>query len=640
MEYRNELNGIRAIAVIAVIIYHLNNAFLPNGFLGVDIFLVLSGFLITTIICKAIEEKKFNIFIFLKKRFFRIYPAYFTVISITLIATFMLFPTPSVNAIRKSAIYSLLGIPNFYYYRNITESYFEIKNISPFLHLWSLGLELQFYFMWAIILLIADKIKINLKMLIILLSLSSFVIAFYFYFYPCYTSFILFGRKFSLDKKFVFYLLPSRIWEFGIGALAHIYMKNLDKVRIKHLFSVIGILMVGVALFFFKYTDEFSPYIALLPCIGTFLLITGYDSESNIIYKILSSKLLVSIGLISYSLYLWHYPLIEIFKDLFGSYGLAIKIVFIISFIFLSIISYKFIESYYRNSKLILNFANYSICLIFLVICSFLYNRDELNSDFYKFTSDYPGSCLYHPGDNIDNFDKKRCTVGVSFYKPNILVVGSSLTNHFVPFLSVFAKKYEFSFVNLTANSTEYRKDYSLGGKLKYDQARIKLHEKFYNLISSMQSNFDILITAPVWSNSEQQLFSKTLEDWSHKFRMVILINPIPAPDEFELKRRTFQKEIKFSSNNYFAFLEREVQKYSNVYYIYLNDYILERKGLDNRQHALFFDSGHLNIGGSLYLARKIIRDKDSSYILKSSKFLEVAKSKMRQQKNNEERLG
>jgi peptidoglycan/LPS O-acetylase OafA/YrhL len=543
-----------------------------------------------------------------------------------LIAAFVLLPQATVDVIKNSVRYAFLGIPNFFYYRNVSESYFEINTIHPLLHMWSLGLELQFYFVWSLILLFAHKLKINLVYLIIFLSLLSFAIAAYFYSNPA--AIFLFGREFTIGKKFVFYLLPSRIWEFGIGALASIFKKDFDNVRIHHLFFTIGMMMVFIALCFLKITDEFSPFIAILPCIGTFLFMT-FSSEGNIFYKILSTKFLVTIGIVSYSLYLWHFPLIEFFKYFYEPYDLVAQVMTLICIVSLAIISYKFVESYYRHIKSPLSFPKYGVCFVFLVLLSYMYNKDDLNSDFYKFTSDYPGSCLYQPDNSINNFDKKNCTLGTDLYKPNILVVGSSHTNSFVPFLSVLAQQYGFSFINITANSTGYAKEYLLGEEFKNDQARINLHATFYKLISHMESNFDILVTCPSWAEGQHQIFAKNLRRWSRKFKMVILINHVPVPDKFKLRRRIVQNKLgfKFTSDNYSDFLESEARKYDNVFHISFNNLILENNGLDDQQHALFFDSGHLNIGGAMYLAKKIIQDKTPN-ILKSSKFLELSKSK------------
>jgi peptidoglycan/LPS O-acetylase OafA/YrhL len=646
VEYRKELDSLRAIAVIAVIIYHVNTNYLPNGFLGVDIFLVLSGFLITSVIqqyrCKDVEIgfTRQHLLVFLKRRFFRIYPAYFTVICLTLIVAVMTLPKPLIVAIKKAALYSLLGVPNFFYFNSIHESYFEIHTLYPLLHLWSLGLEIQFYCVWGIILLFADKWRLNLKYLIIFIALLSFITAIYLYSNPKEFSF--FGHKLFIDKKFVFYFLPTRIWEFAVGAFASVYITKASN-RMNHVLSFIGITMILTSLGL-KNIENYSPYLAVLPCIGTFLLIVHYRGRYHATTKNVSQprfsivprtvgprpNLLEAIGLISYSLYLWHFPIIEFFKYCFVTYTLTLQIISALLLILLSIFSYKYVESYFRTikTKSFLAFSKYGTAFACAVLLSFLYNQKELNSDFYKFTSDYPGSCLYHPWDNkISTFNKQGCIIGKSGYQPNILVVGSSLTNQFVPFLAHFAETYGFSFVNITANSTDYRKEYALKGEYEHDQARIKLHDDFYKLVRTLEPNFDILITSPSWAESEKKLFSQTLREWSSKFKMIIVINPIPSPSNFELKRHFFQKEILFSSNHHSDFLQSETQKYANVFYISLNDLILKGKGLDDHHRALFFDAGHLNIGGSLFLAKKLINSK-RAHILKSSQFVSLAKLK------------
>jgi hypothetical protein len=193
--------------------------------------------------------------------------------------------------------------------------------------------------------------------------------------------------------------------------------------------------------------------------------------------------------------------------------------------------------------------------------------------------------------------------------------------------LSVFAKKYGFSFINVTANSTGYTKEFLLDEPYKHDPTRLKLHSAYYKLVRSIESDFDILITCPSWADSKEKIFAKTLESWSHKFKMVILINHIPSTNQFKLMRRFAQTEATFSSNNYSPLVKQEAEKYDNVFYISINDLVIQNKGLDDEHHALFFDNGHLNIGGSMYLASKVIQDKKPN-ILKSSQFLEIAQSK------------
>ena len=364
MIYRKELDGLRAVAVIAVIIYHLNANYLPNGFLGVDIFLVLSGFLITSIIQESSASKRnFDITTFLKNRFFRIYPAYFTVICFTVVIAYTVLTKIPANLIKTSAIYSLLGIPNFFLFKNISESYFEIQTVYPLLHLWSLGLELQFYLIWSLLILFANKIKLNLSQVIIFISICSFLLASYFYFNTLTIS--LWKHEFVLGKKFIFYLLPARIWEFGIGALASIY-KPKQKTSNKYtdqLLNALGIIMIFIALGLIKSSNEFSPYLALIPCIGTFLFIVCF-SEHSVFYKLFSSKLLVTIGVFSYSLYLWHYPVIEYGKQFYESYDLIPQFISVLIISLLSIGSYKFIETYYRNIKSIRSFF-IVLCLLF-----------------------------------------------------------------------------------------------------------------------------------------------------------------------------------------------------------------------------------------------------------------------------------
>ncbi|OOF52154.1 acyltransferase [Rodentibacter genomosp. 1] len=349
IKYRPEIDGLRAIAVISVIIFHLNETWLPGGFLGVDIFFVISGFLITGIIITEIEENRFTFQNFYNRRIKRIYPAFITVMALISFIASAIFIYNDFNQLRKTIELATLFSSNFYL--GFTQGYFDLNaNENPVLHIWSLAVEEQYYLIFPLLLIFSYKKSRKIKNLLyitllffITLILTSFIpINFY---------------KDVLNQPNIYYLSNLRFPELLIGSLLAIFNKLTNQQISKSASNIIAIsstILLIFCLFFIHKNMNFIPGITLiLPCILSALIIYS-TTKQNLIKSFLSNKAIVFIGKISYSLYLYHWVFITFTYYITGEKVLTnyqILGILIVTVIF-SILSYYIIEQPIRKSKL------------------------------------------------------------------------------------------------------------------------------------------------------------------------------------------------------------------------------------------------------------------------------------------------
>ncbi|MBL1353733.1 MAG: acyltransferase [Zetaproteobacteria bacterium] len=346
MKYRREIDGLRAVAVIAVIVYHaeftLNESLLlRGGFLGVDIFFVISGFLITFLMIDEFQKTgRVSISSFYERRARRILPALLFVMFISIpFAWFFLLPDQLIDY-AQSLISSLLFVSNFYWNYSLQQYGVESALFKPFLHTWSLAVEEQYYIIFPLIFIVLYR---WLKRFIIVLIFIGFL------------SSLLFSEWMTLQNTaFSFYMLPSRFWEFLAGGSAayilHLYPQKSNNVLLDKTMPTLGIILIFYS-FFFTTLDATHPgFITLLPVVGTILIIL-FANEKSLVIKFLSSKYMTSIGLISYSLYLWHYPVFAFSRISWGAGLLDYhKISLILLSILLAITSYYWVERPFRMS--------------------------------------------------------------------------------------------------------------------------------------------------------------------------------------------------------------------------------------------------------------------------------------------------
>ena len=423
IKYRAEIDSLRAISVLAVIIYHakiniLGYSLFPGGYLGVDIFFVISGYLITSIIFKELKQKKnFSFSNFYLRRARRILPALFFLILCSIpLAWFALLPSGFID-FAKSVYFSIGFSSNFYFYFSGLEYGAVDGLLKPLLHTWSLAVEEQYYIIFPVLFVLGFvffKKRIHIFILIILfLSL-------------------IFAEYFSAkNSNLNFYILPSRAWELLTGSVL-VFLEDKKKFELSNflsnLFCLLGLVMIFFSFIYFYETVP-SPNIKnLLPITGTaFILI--FIKRETIMAKFLNNKAFISLGLISYSLYLWHYPIFAFARNIRVAQGI-IEYSFIAILIFLiSIFSYFFIEKPFRDKKIISNKLFIKIIMIslsILILSSFtIINKKGFKSRFpnyTKFSIDYQKY--------LTEVRLKKYELGnpqfINPNKKNILIIGNS----------------------------------------------------------------------------------------------------------------------------------------------------------------------------------------------------------------------
>ena len=604
--YRPEIDGLRAIAVVAVIIYHaqvkvFGSQLFGGGFIGVDIFFVISGYLITSIILNELLTKgSFSFKYFYERRIRRILPVLLFVMLVSLpFAWIYLFPSGIID-FSKSILHSIGFGSNFYFHYSGQE-YDSLNGLfKPFLHTWSLSVEEQYYILFPIILLFTFKyIRKYLIHVLIFGLISSLLLA-------DWTS-----KNYSSTS---FYFLHTRMWELLAGSLlAYLESKIGRSSKFKTLNLVlpfVGLILIGYSFLYFNDGMSHPSFYTLSPIVGVCLII-WFSSENELITKILSTKLFVGVGLISYSLYLWHYPIFSFVKisgivsgNMMGKFSL-IPIIFI-----LSVSSYYLIERPFRNKKY--SFKKVSIFLIFTLSILLVFNLLVIEKNGYpkRFKKLIAINKNYNPDNfflakiRMGDFNKNKKFNTTNF---NILIAGDSfaedlynslnLNSHRYNGVDFFLAGYNYNLITndellKNSNMVIYSYDWN-DDRLKNLQSNLK---KIQNL------NSTIAITS---SSNEYKTPSRlyTLLDYK------VLFNNQKF-DYFGLKKIYFKNRLINSKSNINVELKKFALK-EKLKYLNREDFMCEVLKnecdyVDEDGNKLLYDYGHYTKYGAKFFGKKI----------------------------------
>jgi len=301
--YRPDVDGLRGVSVLLVLLFHFGVPFAPGGFVGVDVFFVISGFLITGIILQALKSGEFSFSWFYRRRILRILPALIAVVVTTLVLGYIFLFPDDYAKLAQSAISALLGVSNVHFLLNT--GYFDAPSqLMPLLHTWSLGVEEQFYLFWPVILLGLFKWRRDSSTL--LLATAAIIVL----------SFLLNLIEARASPKAAFYLPHTRAWELAIGALVaqvHRFAARIPKAVIE-VFALAGFGLIMFAALTLRANNRYPGFDALLPAIGAAAIIWP-GSQRTLVGRALSAPPIVFLGLISYSVYLWHWPINVFFRQ-------------------------------------------------------------------------------------------------------------------------------------------------------------------------------------------------------------------------------------------------------------------------------------------------------------------------------------
>lgn len=461
--YRKDIDGLRALAVIFVVLFHLDISWIKSGFLGVDIFFVISGYLITSIIIRDLNNNDFSIKNFYLRRIRRILPALITVLIVSTFFAWLILLPQDLQNYSKSLIASVASFSNIFFFNTLNFGYFSSdSSVIPLLHTWSLGIEEQFYIFWPIILIIAYIFNFTPRKKLI--ALSSFIM---------FISIIFFFYKNSAE----YYYFPiTRAFELLFGCILAITISNEQRATSKIFYNILSLLSIVLMLVPILCIKVIYPSIwTVVTCSGAtlFIYVGATNQFTPIINRLLSFKPFVAIGLVSYSLYLWHWPIIAYINYLSIEKTTLVNLLVILISFTLATLTYFFIEKPFRH-KFKLPFSKSLIALwIIPILIAILFAFGSTHINNFGFNQKPKGLSLnYYGGDiqasfgchtgqdyNKDIFNTK-CFIGDTKKQHSFaLVLGDSHAMADQGMLSVWLK-------NLNTKGYIYTK--SLTGNSKY----------------------------------------------------------------------------------------------------------------------------------------------------------------------------
>ena len=419
MKYRADIDGLRAVAVVPVILFHAGFELFSGGFVGVDVFFVISGYLITTILINELDDDRFSIINFYERRARRILPALFLITFLCIPFAWIWMLPSQLEDFSHSLIAVSLFASNIFFWRE-SDYFWPAAEEMPLLHTWSLAVEEQYYVLFPIFLLIAWRYgKNNVLWTIIVFAGISFVISEWAW------------RNFPTAN---FYLAPTRAWELFAGSLAA-FVANKHGVQSNNFLSILGLSAIIFSIFIYDEHTPFPSVYALLPVLGVVLVVL-FGRSPALTGRLLSAKIFVGVGLISYSAYLWHQPLFAFARiNHFGEPSSTMMGGLALLSIFLASVSYRYIEKPFRNR----NFAStieifsYSVVLILLTITIGLIGH--FNSGFdERFSSkqrELINTAEHNPKRSECHFPQKEealSRIACEYFgkEPNVAVFGNS----------------------------------------------------------------------------------------------------------------------------------------------------------------------------------------------------------------------
>jgi peptidoglycan/LPS O-acetylase OafA/YrhL len=635
LKYRPEIDGLRTLAVIPVILFHMSHNLLKGGYYGVDVFFVISGYLITKIITDKIENGNFSMYQFWIRRVKRLLPLLLTVALATLIVAILFLFKPTIKDIVKDFFPAIFSYFNFHALYNFGDYWGGRSEQSFFLHTWSLSIEEQFYLIYPLFLFLSYR---YFKGFILSISIVTII------------SFVLFVFFLSTNKDFTFYLLPTRIWELSLGGLAGLLtLKNIKISKYQNILPIIGVLLISFSYLFGHNTISL---LVILPVIGTILIIL-FCTEKDIIGKILSTNLFVFLGKISYSLYLWHWGIIVLLKYnlrylLSDTSNIIVGGIIVVLTFLLAYLSHIYVENKTRNYK-----HTPKIVLVGFILISGLtfYYQSDLFSPYYD--SSYNNQTAYFNYYNINPKPNKTDTT-LAFYhnisqqsrlekfndcykkegiitndkngKPKIILIGDS---HGVMWAKLIDEIAEEAHITLSCyttsgeppffdieniNSQEKTKSFSKEQRIEYAKSMINNIEKWKPKVIALVCRWESFFMR---NNSKQQLneFLSFLE--SKKIKVLLFTQPpmlnyipdrtntaqyftylgIPPTKGYNLIKNIDNSSI-IKGNEY---LKKLTTKYHNIviYDVYHHMLVDNKIKISLGKNVLYYDDDHLSYYGT-----------------------------------------
>ncbi|OAI20757.1 hypothetical protein A1507_04695 [Methylomonas koyamae] len=636
-KYRPDIDGLRAVAIISVVSFHAFPNFITGGFIGVDIFFVISGYLISSIIFGELNQNKFSFLDFYIRRIKRIFPALLAMMTTCFIAGWLILLPNEYKQLGKHIATGAGFVSNFAFWQE--SGYFDsTAETKPLLHLWSLGIEEQFYLIWPVILWITWKKKINYWIIATLITLASFLLNII---------------KINFDQVATFYSPQTRFWELMIGSIvAYVQIHNshiianiknkqpsasfcsvnpLDSITSSsnprnHISSLLGIILIGIGFGLIHKESNFPGWYALLPSLGAALLIAA-GQEALVNRFVLSNRVLIWFGLISYPLYLWHWPLLSFARIIKSENPNTETICLAVATaVCLAWLTYTLIEKPIRFGR----YSRQKAIALALSMCAvgsigfYTYNQggfelrfpktvQDLNQYQYNFHDEYREfTCFLEPEQDYTAF--QDCGVTRNKNKKTILIWGDSHAAHLYPgYKEIYGNS--FNLIQRTAAicppilNTDFPKrksckdinsknieliraenpDRVVLSALWYDYDWTQVKKTISALKDSGIKNIDLIGQDPCWTDDLPKLLYKYFKnDTMHQ---------IPRRMKFGLDGKCLKLNP----------LMKEFAAQQQVNYISPIDIMCNDEGCitrlgDTIESLTGWDSGHFTSVGSVYL--------------------------------------
>jgi peptidoglycan/LPS O-acetylase OafA/YrhL len=629
LSYNKEIDGLRAIAVISIILFHLNLNTFGGGFVGVDVFFVISGYLITLLIRdEVLRTGEFKYSQFYIRRARRLFPSLFFTLFLSFILAVLCFSQQDLFRFSNALATSAVGISNFFFWSE--SGYFDISADSkPLLHIWSLSVEEQFYLLWPLLIVFClNKISQNKQPLVILiLGTSSLFINFifttdffenlnWFYFdikgffykyFPSFFSFISFD-----GANTIFYIMPFRVFEFAIGAIL-VWLPHLRPKGklISEILFLVGLVMILYPIKTYTEDTLFPSYNALLPCFGAALII--HSGTTQYAGQLLNNPISVGIGRISYSLYLIHWPIIVFYKQFKHSELILNEqlVIFFISILF-AILMYHFIEQPFRkhvpssnhgawtNAKFCITYASLSFVIVFLSV--------SIKTDWLSWRI----ASIVKPPDKVecDTGAENHCLAKAN-KKYDFVILGDSFAIHHASGFEKLSKKVSKSFLIKSIPQRCFE------DKITHDRQCIELVLQLKDFI--FRNKIDRVVLSFLWNISTTDI-NKFFSDKrlaSIKDFLFILISPIMQNNLAPRKCHNLPYIIEPHKNCFITELKSlEIYRIKNdnlkmANYSFNMSFIDPFRSFCNNTHCknkingqwVFYDETHFSKFGSIYFA-------------------------------------
>lgn len=634
IQYRPDIDGLRALAVLSVILFHIDESALPGGFLGVDIFFVISGYLITLLLVKEIGQSgRIDLVNFYRRRAQRILPALMLVLSVSGIAGFMLLTPSDFKNLMAASFAAMLSAANIYFYSAVDTSYFASDSAElPLLHLWSLGVEEQYYLLWPLVVLSLVKYT---RRPVLRIGLILFVAA---------VSLALAQWMLGKDESFAYYMLPTRAWELSLGGLmAFLVAEGMSlQRRAAEACGAAGILLVGASFVLVNQNHDVPGVSALPAVLGAGLVIAS--NGQTVVGRVLGSKPFVAIGLISYSAYLWHWPLLAYLRYTFVEISLLVGAAAFVVTLLMAALSYRVVEMPLRYLKLerrdvFIRYFGVPVAALFIAwvtIAQVVNNEVGTIYPWERYANlessmrpayEYDFNCQY-ANFSREAFSEARC-VFPEQANPRVLLLGDSNGAHYLGMLHVFANRYGFSMRNATQSACP---PILSNEELSWVSRRYAPGCRKYRAVAQREvGKYDVVLLGGSWNSYDRtgkaefrRMFEATVADLSRRVSSVVILENVPIFPGYSREcerrsvrlslldcRRHFAQESSVETSN--AFLHELAGRYGNVHFFEVSHALCQNREcspyLDGA--PVYFNASHLSMEGSARIGERLVSSRD-----------------------------